>query len=414
MSVSAKKINVLGRKEGISSGIIKIGRYYALDGSMGSEVYLDCIHPHVILICGKRGYGKSYTIGVFIEEIAMLEEKIRENISFIVIDTLGIFWTALWPNFKEKNILEKWNLSPKKIDIVIFSSGENANKYRRMGIKAEKLIIKTSEMDLYHWCQLFNLSITSYESAVIGKILNEIEGKDYSVDEIIESLMGKEGIKEEVKMVLENFFNMAKSWNLFGIEGVKIDDIAREGKITVIDLSPFPDELKRIIVSVLSRKIFYGRIDERKKYEEAVINKKDVKEKIPLTWVAIDEAHIFIPEKECISKNVLVNQWLRQGRQLGLSMILATQRPSSLDREVFSHSDIIISHRLTSHEDLEALNTIRPSYMNAKIGEAIKKIGDEKGTAIIIDDNSESVHVIKVRPRLSWHGGDEVTAMERK
>ena len=414
MSVSAKKINVLGRKEGISSGIIKIGRYYALDGSMGSEVYLDCIHPHVILICGKRGYGKSYTIGVFIEEIAMLEEKIRENISFIVIDTLGIFWTALWPNFKEKNILEKWNLSPKKIDIVIFSSGENANKYRRMGIKAEKLIIKTSEMDLYHWCQLFNLSITSYESAVIGKILNEIEGKDYSVDEIIESLMGKEGIKEEVKMVLENFFNMAKSWNLFGIEGVKIDDIARGGKITVIDLSPFPDELKRIIVSVLSRKIFYGRIDERKKYEEAVINKKDVKEKIPLTWVAIDEAHIFIPEKECISKNVLVNQWLRQGRQLGLSMILATQRPSSLDREVFSHSDIIISHRLTSHEDLEALNTIRPSYMNAKIGEAIKKIGDEKGTAIIIDDNSESVHVIKVRPRLSWHGGDEVTAMERK
>ncbi|HEC77008.1 MAG TPA: ATP-binding protein [Thermoplasmatales archaeon] len=416
MRTGTKKIHVLGRKERIYSGILNIGRYYALDGSLGSEVYVDCMHPHIILICGKRGYGKSYTIGVFIEEMALLDEEIRKNIAILVIDTLGLFWTTFWPNLKQKNLLEKWDLTPKNFDIMIFSSEENVERYKRFGIPAEKLVIKTPEIDLYHWSQLFNLMPTDYESAVIGKVLSEIGEKDYSIDEIIDYLEKEEEIKEEAKLVVENFFHMAKSWKIFGRRGIEINNIAKGGRITVIDLSSFSDELKRIIVSVISRKIFYKRIKERKNYEEATIHRLnyDMNNKIPLTWLVMDEAHIFLPSEECISKNILVRQWLRQGRQFGLSMILATQRPSSLDREVFSHSDIIISHRLTSYEDLEALNSIRPTYMNVKIEEAIKKIGEEKGTAIIIDDNSESIHVIKIRPRLSWHGGDEITLMEKK
>ena len=58
---------VLGRKDKLSSGKLNIGRYYALDSSLGADVFIDVIRPHIVLICGKRGYGKSYTIGVFIE-----------------------------------------------------------------------------------------------------------------------------------------------------------------------------------------------------------------------------------------------------------------------------------------------------------------------------------------------------------
>jgi hypothetical protein len=34
-------------------------------------------------------------------------------------------------------------------------------------------------------------------------------------------------------------------------------------------------------------------------------------------------------------------------------------------------------------------------------------MGSEKGVALLVDDTSESVHVIQVRPRVSWHGGAE-------
>jgi hypothetical protein len=83
-----------------------------------------------------------------------------------------------------------------------------------------------------------------------------------------------------------------------------------------------------------------------------------------------------------------------------------------LESEVLSHSDIIICHRLTAQEDIDALSRIRPTYMHSTIKESIKKIGDEKGVALIIDDTSESAHIIKIRPRLSWHGGAESLVIE--
>jgi hypothetical protein len=40
------------------------------------------------------------------------------------------------------------------------------------------------------------------------------------------------------------------------------------------------------------------------------------------------------------------------------------------------------------------------------------KLGMEKGVAFIVDDNSESAHVVRMRTRKSWHGGDEPGALE--
>jgi len=124
---------------------------------------------------------------------------------------------------------------------------------------------------------------------------------------------------------------------------------------------------------------------------------------------------LFMPnDKNTLGKNVFINEWMRQGRQPGLSLVMATQRPSALESEVLSHSDIIICHRLTAQEDIDALSRIRPTYMHGDIKESIKKVGDERGVALIVDDTSESSHIIKIRPRLSWHGGAEPLVVEPK
>jgi len=408
------KLYVLGRREKKGGGMLNIGRYYALDGSLGSHVYVDALKPHVILICGKRGYGKSYTMGTFIEEFASLEEEVRKNIGIVIIDTLGIFWTLSYPNYRQEKELKRWEREAKAFGIKIFSSPENVEEYRKKGIDAQNLLIKTSELNSYYWAQLFNISPTDYVAAAIGRAINRAaeELKDYDVNDIIDFLQKDEKIKEEAKMVAENLLYTAKGWKIFDRNGIPINEITKGGRISVLDISPYPEELKIVIVAIIARKIFEGRIRERKKYEEMLINgKKERMEEIPITWFAIDEAHVFLPHEECIAKDVLIKQWMRQGRQPGVALILATQRPSSLDSEVMSHSDIIICHRLTAQEDIEALNRVRPTYMQGDIGEAVKKIGTEKGVALIIDDTSEAVHVIKVRPRMSWHGGEEPSAL---
>jgi len=404
-----EKVYILGRRNGIKEGVLRIGRYYAIDGSLGSDVYLDGLKPHVILICGKRGYGKSYTMATIIEEMAMMEENLKKNIGIIIIDTLGIFWTMAFPNKKQEEELKKWKMDAKGIDIKIFSSPENVEEYKKKGIPARELVMKTSELAPYHWAQLFGLSLKDYVMAVIARAIDRMKG-DYSLNDLINEISKDEKVDERTKAIAENFLNMAKSWNLFGKDGIEIKDIVKGGKISIIDLSPYGEEIKVVITAIIARKIFEARVKERKKYEEALLKGGKIKEEVPITWLAIDEAHVFLPNEKSISKDVLIKQWMRQGRQPGAALLLATQRVASMDEEVLSHADIIISHRLTAQDDIDALNKVRPTYMHESIGEAVRRIGEERGVAVIIDDVSESMHVIKVRPRMSWHGGEEPSA----
>jgi len=406
----SERLYVLGRREG-EGGVLNIGRYYALDKSLGSKVYVDGVKPHIILICGKRGYGKSYTMGTFIEELSMMERDIRKNIGVIVIDTLGIYWTSFFGNKKHEEILERWGLFPSGIKIRVLSSPDNVKEYRKMGLPAERFSLKTSEISPLQWCNLFGIKIVDSTGVAIARAINELEGEDYSIDDIIEQIANDRHPSNEVKGAGENFFKMASSWNVFDKKGMPIREVVRPGEITVLDISPFPEELKTIIVAVLAGKIFEERVKERKKDEKAIIEgRKNHDRDFPLIWMAIDEAQVFLPSGESASKEVLINQWMRQGRQPGLSLLLATQRPNALDDEVLSHSDIIICHRLTAQEDIDKLSKVRPTYMHGEIGNALKKVGMEKGVALVIDDTSESVHIIKVRPRMSWHGGEEASA----
>jgi DNA helicase HerA-like ATPase len=212
-----------------------------------------------------------------------------------------------------------------------------------------------------------------------------------------------------VKGAVENFFIMAESWGVFDTQGLSITDLVRRGTVTVLDLSVLQSPvLKDIVVALVCEKIFEERVKERKVHEQKKMGFTVEEKGIPLVWLAVDEAQLFVPQgKKTLSKEVLIEEWMRQGRQPGLSLIMATQRPSAVEPEVLSHSDIIICHRLTAQEDIDALSRIRPTYMHGDISESIKKIGSEKGVALLVDDTSESVHVIKVRPRVSWHGGAE-------
>ncbi len=52
--------------------------------------------------------------------------------------------------------------------------------------------------------------------------------------------------------------------------------------------------------------------------------------------------------------------------------------------------------------------------MREGIEDSLKKMGMEKGIALIVDDSSEAAHIVRMRPRKSWHGGDEPSALKNK
>ena len=105
---------------------------------------------------------------------------------------------------------------------------------------------------------------------------------------------------------------------------------------------------------------------------------------------------------------------LREGRQPGISLILASQQPGKIHTDVMTQSDTVIAHRITAKLDVDALGMLMQSYMREGLNKYLNELPDEKGAAIIFDDTNERIYPIRVRPRLTWHGGGAPIAIREK
>lgn len=384
-----EKRYLLGRAEDGRGGAVFLGRYMALDGSSGSPVFLDVLKPHAIVICGKRGYGKSYTMGVLVEEFAGLPEALRRNFTVIVLDTMGIFGQAAAPSLDER--LSQWGLSGAGISVNIFAP---ETLLSTMPPGAQPFKIPTGALSVYDYCELLGIDpLSSHGAELTGAICRL--GR-FSIESLSKEIAGSDS-PAEVRSSLGSLLAMVSGWKLFAEEGT-FADLLKPGSINVVDLSGYGHDagIRSCAVAALGRALYDARVRARHAEE----GKRDV----PLVWMLIDEAHMFAGGR---AGDVLINEWLRQGRQPGLSLVLATQRPSALGPDVISQADLIICHRLTLRDDIEAMERARPVYVKEPMKEALSRLGYRKGAAIVLDDATESCHVITVRPRISAHGGGE-------
>ena len=75
------------RKKYETAGTIFIGKHYVKMGqttSLSNKIFMDVAKSHIVFVVGKRGSGKSYTLGVMAESILDLPEEIRKNLSIII------------------------------------------------------------------------------------------------------------------------------------------------------------------------------------------------------------------------------------------------------------------------------------------------------------------------------------------
>ena len=87
-------------------------------------------------------------------------------------------------------------------------------------------------------------------------------------------------------------------------------------------------------------------------------------------------------------------------------MILASQQPSAIDSEILSQCDIILSHILTSNDDVQSVSKMAGLYSLGEIKNVIQNLS-RTGEALFLDDLYNTSHRIQIRPRLSKAGGSE-------
>jgi len=419
-----KEIKELGNK-----GLIFYAKAYVKMGpvsSLSNRIFLDVAKSHTILVAGKRGSGKSYSLSIIAEEMSMLPDEVKNNLAALMIDTMGIFGGMKYPNYKQVDELREWGLEPKGLPVKIYVPKGKYEEYIKKGVAADyKFSIKPRELSAEEWCNVFQIKVIEPIGVLIEKTIARLKEKniDYDIDDIVNEIRNDNKTETSIKDACENRFQAVKGWGLFDLEGFQIKDLIKGGQVSILDTSAYDDwNIKSLAVGIVCKKLFNERVLARKLEEIKEIEysqhyltlEREEKQETPLVWIFIDEAHELLPREGTNPALPSLIQILREGRQPGITLVLATQQPGEIHHDVITQSDIVISHRITAKRDVEALNAINQAYLTEGILGYLNNLPKVKGSGIILDDNNERIYPIKVRPKISWHGGDTPSAVKVK
>ncbi|MFD1644246.1 ATP-binding protein [Haloarchaeobius litoreus] len=334
---------VIGR-DGGPGATVEFGRYRAPDGSAGASVELDCESPHAALVVGKRGYGKSYTLGVLAEGLAA-----GAGVAPVVVDPMDVFGTLTADG--SATVVTEPRVDPDALPPTA-------------------------------WCELVGLDPESpggaalWRAAATGTTVAEIGATLAELD-----------CDQAARRAARNHLDLAASWDVFDPDGLDAGSLA-SGTATVLDVSGLPAAAANAVVRATATALYRARV-------QGTVAR--------LPWLLVDEAHAFFDGVAAPALRTL----LTRGRQPGVSLVAATQRPSALPAVAASQADLLVAHRLTDRRDREALARARPSYVDEDL---TARMPTEPGEVRVVDDATERLHAVQVRERRTPHDGGSPTA----
>ncbi len=413
---------IVGRGGGLhgthpNAGLANIGRVYeqTAEGPQSytfKPVMLDIAQPHRIFISGKSGSGKSYTLGVMIEEI----QKAQMGVACVVVDIMGVFTASKEPNHdkKELEVLLKYNLVPEGVpNVKIFVPAGFTPQIPR-NLYDEPFSFKPDDLELDDWLYTFNINFNSAMGLCLSEVMN-IARKQYpqgfSIPDIIKVIQDSSQITDPEKgfaltsrKALVSKLLAAEHWGIFSAQGTNLTDICQENTCAILDVSPLNENLRGLITGILARKI----LEARRRIARG--GEVDPGEKIPITWIIVDEAHNFAPAKGTTPALEALVRLAKEGRHPGVNLVLATQQPGATSNEIISQCDVLITHNLSYDEDIKTFKAKAPCDVPKEMADSRFIRGMAVGVGILAVQSMKisRAFVVQIRPRSSQHGGKEL------
>ena len=311
-----------------------------------------------LAILALSGAGKSYLTSVLVEEL--LNRKPEEGLAIIIIDPHGEYASFA--------------------DDPIFSAKTKIFGSRDIRIGLPNLS--------HHNFAEFVPKLSPVQARQLAKVLKGMRGQTkYSIREVIERLEKDESIKAATKDILVSTLLDMQETGVFGVTDFpRLEDLARQGEITVIDLSETTSmKTKQIITTYIARKLFKFR-------RQGVI---------PPFLLILEEAHQFVPEgasrEEALSRGVLTTI-AREGRKFHASLCLISQRPKRLSTTILSQCNTNIILRLTNPYDLKHVEETSEGITR----DVVRQISSLRvGTALIVGEAVNFPLFMDIRKRAS-------------
>lgn len=426
------------------------------------KLYLGGSQEFVTLILGKRGSGKSYTLGAILEGFATTKDetsisKHTERPAVLLLDPMGNFWTTAYPvtsDGAEKvrrqwQSLEGWDCQPEPISVSIWLPAGFKNENDPPGIREFR--INLPDMDAADLADLLGLNlIRDPQGAALHEAYSAVtqEGwiggdnkfhnptSNYGFSDLIdyvETLRTQGGGDYQLstlKALLKNLKALERQPTFSG-NGTPLTDLLVPGNLSVLMLPlRIGPDLRRVITRLVIRRMLREREQASQIRQRLDIEKLDastrtrleqeIRNRIPKSILALDEAQELLGDEGGEARRALEDYCLL-GRNYGLSLLLATQRPAAtaISSKVRSQVDLYLIHRLLTQEDIDTCWSNLLAVYPDEVREGERKLDFsalvrslERGQLIVSpsyakgNDPIRRILIGRVRPRITVHGGE--------
>ena len=324
-----------------------------------------------IAVLAKTGAGKSYTVGV------LLEEVMQSKIPLVIIDPHGEYNSMKFPNDDEsdKKKLKELGLKPK-------SFASNILEYSAVDIPGTTKIKLKDNFTPNDMIRIMPAKLTNSQKALLYSSMKDM---DYlSIENVIEELSLQDN---NAKYPIIGMLETIKESELFSADGLNPEQLILPGKACIINLKGINPDMQQIIVYKLLKDLFSAR---------KLGN-------VPPHFVVLEEAHNFCPERgfgEAKSSEI-VRLIASEGRKFGMGLCIVSQRPARVDKSVLSQVNSQIILKVSNPNDVKAVSN-SVEGLNAEMEQEITNL--QVGHAIVSGVSDMPV-IVSIRPRKSRHGG---------
>jgi hypothetical protein len=374
-----------------------------------------------IAIVGSTGSGKSHTLAAIIQKaIAEKAGNFTLNNTHVIVFDIHSEYRSAFPsaNFIDVSNLSLpyWMLNGEELEEFFLDTEANdhnqRNVFKEAIIQDRKARFQGEETDR----QRIHL-----DSPLVFDIQAVLETAKSRNEEMIDTgeTYASGAKKGQPKMTqgslfgkLTNFVNRLESKindrRLDFFLGTKSKEVTFEAtlqtligysagnksNITVIDLSGVPFEVLSITVSLISRLIFeYGYIYKRLRCANNPNEK--VNNDVPILLV-YEEAHKYVPNSELSkyrSSKTSIERIAKEGRKYGVTLLLASQRPSEISETIFSQCNNFIAMRLTNPVDQSYVRKLLPDSLGSLID---KMTSFRQGEALLVGESVVLPSIVQI------------------
>lgn len=410
-----------------------------------------------IAIVGSTGSGKSHTVCKIIQNaIKEKSGNFALNNSHIIIFDIHSEYRSAFPNANFLSIdnltLPYWLMNSEELEEILLDTGErdnyNQSSIFRTLVTENKMMHNREERKIFYDTPVFfdideitnavnNLKNETYNAKnnsryMINdgsyKLPSDRKTEEASGIELTEEERIKKYFQKELKFYPIKAQNITKGdYNdgtldkfsvrlrakvtdkrldfLFGkkTKEITFEEVLKQlmgyGKeektnVTIIDLSSVPFEVLSITVSLISRLIFeYGYYYKR--YRCNIDKDENINNDIPFLLV-YEEAHKYVPKSELTkyrSSKKAIERIAKEGRKYGITLMLASQRPSEISETIFSQCNNFIAMRLTNPNDQGYVKRLLPDTL----GNLIEKLPSlSAGEALLIGEAIVMPSVVRI------------------